>query len=45
MVPMEKQLNMTKSRGGDADDQCRCLPMDATGSLPMTLKKSAVVTD
>jgi hypothetical protein len=45
MVPMEKQLNMTKSRGGDADDQCLCLPMEATGSLPMTLKKSAEVTD
>jgi len=39
MVPMEK------STGGDADDQCRCLPMDATGNLPMTLKKSAEVAD
>ena len=28
-----------------ADDQCRCLPMAVTGSLPMTLKKSAEVAD
>jgi len=45
MVPMEKRLNMIKSRGGDADDQCRCLPMDATGNLQMTLKKSVEVAD
>jgi len=42
---MEKQLNITKSRGSDADDQFQCLPMEAAGSLPMTLKKSAEVTD
>ena len=42
---MEKQLNMTKFRDGDADDQCRCLLMAATGSLPMTLKKSVEVAD
>ena len=45
MVPMEKQVNMTMSRDGDADDQCRCLLMAATGSLSMTLKKSAKVAD
>jgi len=28
-----------------ADDQCQCLPMAVTGSLPMTLKKSAEVAD
>jgi hypothetical protein len=42
---MEKQLNMIKSRDGNADDQCRCLPMATTSSLLMTLKKSAEVTD
>jgi len=28
-----------------ADDQCRCLLMAATGSLLMTMKKSAEVAD
>jgi len=45
MVPIEEQLSMAKSRSGDADDQCWYLPMEATGSLPMTLKINAEVTD